>query len=63
MVGIQDEEHVVFHCENTRDLREKYKVGESKTLVEVLEDPNCINFIYEIMKRFSSFDFVLEFGS
>ena len=51
--GVQDEEHVVFHCENTRDLREKYDVEESRTLVEVLEDSYCIDFIYEIMKRFS----------
>ena len=50
MGGVQD---VVFHCENMRDLREKYDVGDSKTLVEVLEDSNCIDFIYEIMKRFS----------
>ena len=26
--GIQDEEHVVFHCENARDLREKYDVED-----------------------------------
>ena len=35
--------NIVFHCENTRDLREKYDVEESRTLVEVLEDPNCID--------------------
>ena len=50
--GVQDEEHVVFHCGFTKDLREKYEVGDSKTLVDVLEDVECIDFIYEIMKRF-----------
>ena len=45
--------NIVFHCENTRDLREKYDVEESRTLVEVLEDSYYIDFIYEIMKRFS----------
>ena len=50
--GIQDEEHVVFHCEYTNDLREKYAVEESRMLVNVLQDVNCIDFVYEIMKRF-----------
>ena len=50
--GIQDEEHVVFHCEYTNDLREKYAVEESRMLANVLQDVNCIDFVYEIMKRF-----------
>ena len=50
--GVQDEEHVVFKCEYTRDLREKYEVGEVQTLVEVLDDIDKVDFIYEIMQRF-----------
>ena len=50
--GVQDEEHVVFKCEYTRDLREKYEVGEVQTLVEVLDDIDNVDFIYEIMQRF-----------
>ena len=44
---------MVFHCENTRYLCEKNEVVESKTLVEVFDDSNYIDFTYEIMKRFS----------
>ena len=51
-VGVQDEEHVVFQCEHTRDLREKNAVEEVHTLVEVLDDIDKVDFIYEIMQRF-----------
>ena len=50
--GVQDEEHVVFHCEYTEDLREKYEVRGSNSLVDVLNGVQYIDFIYEIMKRF-----------
>ena len=50
--GVQDEEHVVFHCEYTEDLREKYDVRGSMSLVDVLNGVQYIDFIYEIMKRF-----------
>ena len=50
--GVQDEEHVVFQCEYTRDLREKYEVEDEQTLVEVLDDIDNVDFIYEIMHRF-----------
>ena len=50
--GVQDEEHVVFLCEYTRDLREKYEVEDEQTLVEVLDDIDNVDFIYEIMHRF-----------
>ena len=52
MGGVQDEEHVIFYCEDTRDLREKHGVGGLTTLVEVLGSPDYIDFIFEIMKRF-----------
>ena len=50
--GVQDEEHVVFQCEYTRDLREKYEVEDEQALVEVLDDIDNVDFIYEIMQRF-----------
>ena len=51
--GVQDEAHVVFICEYTRDLREKYHVENTQPLAELLSDIFKIDFIYEIMKRFT----------
>ena len=52
---IEDEEHVVFECELTNDLRRKYRVVGYTSLNEMfakhpLED--VISFVYEVMKRF-----------
>ena len=51
--GVQDEEHVVFVCEYTKDLREKYEVENTQSLTDVLSNMIYIDFIFEIMKRFT----------
>ena len=42
---------MVFHCEYTRDLREKYEVGESKTLVRVYMLLKC-SFLKHMINSF-----------
>ena len=50
--GVQDEAHVVYRCEYTNDLREKFLVDVNKQLHEILGDSKYVNFVYEIMKTF-----------
>ena len=50
--GVQDEAHVVYRCEYTNDLREKFQVDVNKPLHEILGDSKYVNFVYEIMKTF-----------
>ena len=50
--GVQDEAHVVYRCEYTNDLREKFQVDVNKQLHEILGDSKYVNFVYEIMKTF-----------
>ena len=52
-IEVQDEEHVVFKCDYTRELRIKHGIEETKTLDEILGDFNCIDFIYGVMKLFT----------
>ena len=55
--GVQDEHHVVFKCERTATIREKYAVNETRygSLSDLMENHDAVqlvDFIDECMKQF-----------
>ena len=54
---VQDEDHVVFVCYKTNDLREKYRISrrvykDVGELMEICDEVKLVNFIHEVMVIF-----------
>ena len=55
--GIQDENHVVFDCVKTQEVREKYGINNQvyNTVGEMMDTHDCVelvDFVDECMKLF-----------
>ena len=55
--GVQDESHVVFECQRTAAIREKYRISDVtyENLGDLMENhdvPQLVNFIYDCLKQF-----------
>ena len=55
--GVQDESHVVFKCEHTGPIREKYAINEDlyenlSVLMRAHDPVQLVDFIYDCMKLF-----------
>ena len=52
---IENEYHVVFECEITKDLRQKYEIRNYTNLAVLFKShpmTSLVDFIYEVMKKF-----------
>ena len=54
---IENEEHVIFECQITEKLREKYNIQNYVCLKELFTNhpvKSLVDFVYEVMKKFDN---------
>jgi hypothetical protein len=55
---VQDEDHVVFECNKTKDIRDKYDISRNNykdigELMKICDEHKLVIFIHEVMMIFN----------